>query len=152
MSDVVRVSVELEQLEGYQFLVKFNWGDVADLLMDEPRPLGARQGPNASRLLAAAIGNCLSASLMYCLAKESIPAHSVHTSAVCEVARNEAGRVRVKRIEVRIVLGEEIARSPKLGRCLRTFQDYCTLSSSVREGIPVDLEVRDEAGTRLDRA
>ena len=69
-----RFTIHLEQLDDYQINVRFDWKKAADLLMDEPPPLGEAAGPNASRLLAAAAANCMTASLLYCLAKDSPPA------------------------------------------------------------------------------
>ena len=42
--------------DGYRFLVDFEQDGVPGLLMDEPEPLGDGSGPNAARVLAAAIG------------------------------------------------------------------------------------------------
>ena len=63
MADDDEATVSLELRQGYQFLVDFGMPGVPGLLMDEPGPLGAGQGPNASRMLAAAIANCLSAMI-----------------------------------------------------------------------------------------
>lgn len=47
-------TIHLEQLEAYQFNVKFGLPDTPDLIANEPTPLGDGTGPNASRLLATA--------------------------------------------------------------------------------------------------
>jgi hypothetical protein len=58
MADTEQVTVSVELKQGYQFLVDFGTADTQSLLMDEPEPLGDGQGPNASRLLAAAAVTC----------------------------------------------------------------------------------------------
>ena len=67
-----RFSVRVEQVEGFEFLVKFDKEQFAPLRLDEPPPLGHDVAPNAARILAAAVGNCLSASLVFCLKKSNV--------------------------------------------------------------------------------
>jgi organic hydroperoxide reductase OsmC/OhrA len=151
MSEVGIFTIHLEQEEGYAFRVKFDIKKAQDILMDEPPPLGERNGPNASRLLAAAAANCLSASLMFCLAKEEVPAHSIKTEATCTMVRNEKKRLRVGRLDIRITAGDELLESKKLDRCMTLFEDFCVVTASIREGIPVAVEVVNEAGEVLHR-
>jgi len=54
-------TVRLTQIADFQFEAHFAAG-VPALLCDEPPPLGQGQGPSPVQLLAAAVGNCLSAS------------------------------------------------------------------------------------------
>jgi len=61
------VSFTMDLRDGFRFPVNFEQEGIPDLLMDEPEPLGDGTGPNAARVLAAAIRNCLSASALYCL-------------------------------------------------------------------------------------
>ena len=49
-------SLTMDLEDGYRFLVDFEQDGVPGLLMDEPEPLGDGSGPNAARVLAAAIG------------------------------------------------------------------------------------------------
>jgi uncharacterized OsmC-like protein len=150
--EIGKFTIHLEQEEDYTFRVKFDLKKAPDVIMDEPPPLGERHGPNASRLLAAAAANCLSASLMFCLAKEEVPAHNVSTEVTCTMVRNEKKRLRVGRLDVRITAGEALLGSKKRQRCLSLFEDFCVVTASIRDGIPVGVEVVNQAGELLHKA
>ena len=62
------VQVRLEQTKDFQFEVNFSSG-MPSMLVDEPAPLGGGRGPSPVQLLAAAVGNCLSDSLLFALHK-----------------------------------------------------------------------------------
>jgi hypothetical protein len=96
MSDPNLFSVELEQQEGFEFRVRFDWPGAAELTLDEPEPLGRRAGPNAARLVAAAVANCLSASRVFCLrSKFKQNPGPVRAMATGRLERNKKGRTRI---------------------------------------------------------
>ncbi|MHB1301732.1 MAG: OsmC family protein [Burkholderiales bacterium] len=136
-------SVTLDQEEDYRFRVDFG---NSELIVDEPPPLGAGTGPNASRMLAASVANCLSASLIFCLKKFRQDVKGVKTTASGTLIRNEKGRLRVGEIEVVIRLESNYEH---LDRCLAQFEDFCVVTASVRAGIPVRVRVEDGEGNLL---
>ncbi len=154
MSEAGRFTIHLEQLDDYQFNVKFDLPKADDVLMDEPPPLGKREGPNASRMLAAAAANCLSASLLFCLTKamDEVPDHGIKTEATCRLVRDEKKRLRVGGIDVRLSINDILEDSRRLKRCLDLFEDFCVVSASIRQGIPIGVEVVNEAGAILHRS
>jgi uncharacterized OsmC-like protein len=145
-----RLTVDLERVKDYEFRVRFGDG-FADLVLDEPPPLGADHGPNASKVLSAAIGNCLAASLLFCLRKSRLEPRSLHATVETTIRRNEKGRFRIGGTRVAIKLDLDAEARERAGRCLELFEDFCTVTESVRSGIPVDVEVRDPSGTTLFR-
>jgi organic hydroperoxide reductase OsmC/OhrA len=152
MSEEGRFTLHLEQLEGYEFKVRFDWDNVPDLVVDEPPPLGGRQGPNPSRLLAVAAANCLSASLLYCVTKNEPPAGALKTAVTCRMVRNDKQRLRIGGLAVRIEVDEALAEAARFKRCLDLFEDFCVVTASIRDGIPVAVEVCDPAGNVLHGA
>jgi len=147
MTDAASFTLTLEQEEGFDFRVKFDWPGNAELLLDEPEPLGHRHGPNAARLVAAAVGNCLSASLVFCLRnKFKQPAGPVRATVTGQIVRNEHGRFRIGSLAVQVRLAEDAAALQHLDRCLEQFEDFCIVTESVRKGIPVSVEVVDKDG------
>jgi uncharacterized OsmC-like protein len=140
-----RFTITLDQVQDYEFHVKFDKAQFQDLMTDEPPPLGRDTAPNASRLLAAAVGNCLSASLVFCARKARLEMRGLHTEVSLQYARNEKGRLRVGKIDVVIVPKFDESQPEKTERCLGLFEDYCTVSQSVRAGIPMSVSVRREA-------
>jgi organic hydroperoxide reductase OsmC/OhrA len=150
MSESMAFDVELEQLSGYEFKVKFDNPQLAELLLDEPPPLGGDKGPNASRLIGAAVANCLSASLLFCLAakfKQSIG--PLRTQAHGTLVRNDKGRLRIGRLDVTIQIAEAVADVRHFERCLAQFEDFCVVTESVRHGIAVSVRVLDKHSTQV---
>jgi organic hydroperoxide reductase OsmC/OhrA len=149
MSEEGRFTLHLEQLEGYEFKVRFDREQLPDLVVDEPPPLGGLAGPNPSRLLAVAAANCLSASLLFCITKNEPPVGAVKASVTCRLVRNDKQRLRVGGLAVRIEVGDELAEAARFKRCLDLFEDFCVVTASIRDGIPVAVEVCDPAGNVL---
>lgn len=147
MAHEAEFTITLERVRDYEFTVRFEGLD-DPVTVDEPAPLGRDGGPSASRLLAASVGHCLSASLLFCLQKARVPVTGLRASVRTELRRNEQGRLRIGGLTVTLELGSGTAPG-SLDRCLSLFEDYCTVTDSVRHGIPVAVTVTDTAGHPL---
>ncbi len=134
--------ISMESTGGYEFRVRFDKESYGELLMDEPPPLGGDMGPNASRVLAAAIGNCLGASLLFCARKARVEVRAVQADVKVSYVRNELGRLRIGKIEVVIRPRFDTGDLPKARRCLDIFEDYCVVTQSVRKGIDISVSVQ----------
>lgn len=127
----------------YEFVAEFN--DVPgapSVMFDEPKPLGGGKAPNAVAVLGAAVGNCLSASLAFCLRKARIELLDMTAHVVTHVVRNEKGRFRISGIDVELTPTLGRAEAP-IGRCEELFEDFCTVTASVRRGIPVKVSLKE---------
>ena len=131
----------VELLKDYEFTVKFDIDNVSELTVDEPPPLGRSSGPNASRVLSAAVGNCLSASLLFCMRKARVEVNKLKTVVRTSLARNREGYWRVSHINVKIEPEINPEDASGFKRCLEIFERYCVVTQSVREGIDVKVEV-----------
>jgi uncharacterized OsmC-like protein len=139
--DEKEFDLTLTRGEGFQFVTEFDGDKMARLLLDEPAPLGEDEGPNAARVLGAAIGNCLSASLLFCLRRARVNVAGMRTEVHGEITRNEEGRFRIAGISARIVTEVPPEEQERVDRCLNVFEDFCIVSASVRRGIEIDVEV-----------
>lgn len=142
------MSVSITQLHDYQFLVDFG-AAIPSLQTDEPAPLGAGEGPSPSAMLLATVANCLLASLLFALRKFKQDASGIRATATARIDRNEVKRLRVQEITVAISLGSAAADIESLDRILAQFQEFCTVSQSVRQGIPIVVTVEDSQGVRV---
>ncbi|MBI2315490.1 MAG: OsmC family protein [Betaproteobacteria bacterium] len=146
MSQVV--TAKLKQEQDFRFAIAFA-GGAPPIYGDEPPPLGKASGPSPMQLLAAAVGNCLSDSLLFALRKFKQNPEPIETAVAATVDRNSENRLRVMNISVKLTLGVPAESLAHLDRALAQFEEFCTVSQSVRQGIPVTVEVCDSSGRRL---
>lgn len=141
----VRLTIERE--EGYRFRVRPETSDTPGFFIDEAAPLGTGSAPAPTELLGAAVGGCLSASLLYCLRDDEAFQEGLTARVEGSVERNDEGRLRVSGLHVSLELEGELEEGVQAD-CLNTFEDFCTVTESVRRGIPVtvDVQTRRPAG------
>jgi organic hydroperoxide reductase OsmC/OhrA len=129
-------TVRLSLDGGFSFTVDFDDPALPTLRTDEPRPLGGGDGPNPIKLLAASIANCLAASFLFCTRRAHIEVDDMRATARVRVDRNAGGRLRITSVDVDL---DPRFRDPsaRVDRCLGLFEDFCTVTASVRDGIDV---------------
>jgi uncharacterized OsmC-like protein len=135
------IETKLRLIKDYKFDVNFDVDYLPNLVADEPKPIGEGSGPNAPRLLAAAIGQCMSSSMIYCLKKARIPINNLETIVKTNLFENEKGLTRIRSIDIQIMLEVNEEHKKRLNRCLTIFEDYCTVTQSIRNGIQVNVKV-----------
>lgn len=142
----IKFKTKIELINELQFNVKFDLPDSNQLLMDETSDFGGKGlGPNASRLIAAGVGNCLCASLLFCIRKSRVDLIDVRAEIEGTLKRNVKGRFRIDKIDVKIFPKMKNKKDlEKLKRCENIFEDYCIVTESVRKGIEVNTNVIPE--------
>ncbi|GJE18207.1 OsmC family protein [Methylobacterium marchantiae] len=140
--------ITIRQIEGYRFEIDFGEA-FPRLLADEAAPYGKGEGPFPEQILVAGVTNCLCASLVFALGKYRQDAPGIAATSSFRVERNEEGRLRIAGIEVGIALGAPAESLPRIDKVLEQFERFCTVSESVKAGIPVTVAVRDSDGTLL---
>jgi uncharacterized OsmC-like protein len=138
-----RFDVHLRHLDRYQFETQASEDRKPHgrpYISDEPDPVGDNAGPATPALLATAVGHCLSASLLETGRKARLAIAGIETRATAVVVPNEEGNPRIKRIEVNMYpeLRED---NPRRQQCEDVFQNYCTVSSSLKPAIDIQVAV-----------
>lgn len=140
--------VVLRQQQDFQFAIDFG-ADLPKLIGDENPPLGRGRGPTPVQLLAAAVGNCLSDSLLFACAKFKQTPEPISCEVTAEIGRNADNRLRVLGLDVALTLGVPAASLQHLDHVLEQFEAFCTVGASVAQGIPLHVSVRDANGQQL---
>lgn len=140
--DVREFDFEMEWVDHLAFNVKWDFYESPDLFMDEPPSMGGSgKGPNAARMIVAGVANCLSASLAFCLTKSRVNMEGLRVRCHGVLTRNERGRLRLTAIRIEPMVRMPNEDMAKLERCLGIFEDFCIVTESVRNGIPVEVQV-----------
>lgn len=142
------IRIELSQRHDYRFDIAFG-NDMPMLTSDEPAPLGTGLGPSPVQMLCAAVGNCLSDSLLFAFRKFKQVPEPIHCVVTAEVGRNTDNRLRVLNMTAQIRMDAIASSLEQVDHVLAQFEEFCTVTQSVRQGIPIAVEVFDGAGVQL---
>lgn len=135
--------VHLTHLERYQFESQASEDGRlhgVPFRSDEPDPVGDAIAPATPSLLGAALGHCLSASLLEALRHAHLPVLALEADVTCAVVPNAQGLPRIDHVDVVITPTLERAAG-RARRCEELFEQHCTVTSSVREGIDIRVQV-----------
>ena len=141
------VATELEQVTKLPVPRNVPGQPFGPTVLDEPAPTGGNVGPGPILTLATAVGHCMSSTLVSTLERAHVAVAPLRTAVSVEVGRNERGRLRVRRLSLEIStrpLHEE--DRTRFDHCVAIFEDFCTVSGAVREGIRIDTRVAPAPG------
>lgn len=138
-----RFDISMKHFDGFRFITQASEDGLPHGLpfpSDEPDPVGRNSGPATPALLATAVAHCLSASLLETSKKARLKIVGIETEATAVVMPNREGNPRIKRVEVKLfpVLTED---NPRRQRCEDVFQNYCTVSTSLKAAIDINVSV-----------
>jgi organic hydroperoxide reductase OsmC/OhrA len=143
MSEERTHHVTVRLARDYEFIADFaDIPGAPSMRFDEPQPLGSNGAPSAAAVLGAAIGNCLAASLAFCLRRARMEVQGLTAHVTTHVVRNDRGRFRINGIDVELAPVVGGGASGRLDRCGELFEDFCTVTASVQHGIPVHVSLR----------
>lgn len=142
MNEVVaELDVNLRHERGFRFRADFDDEKNPPLWFDEPPPLGRDMGPDPARVLAAAIGESLAASLLMSLKQAGVEVSSLEGHVHVELVNDPGYGVRIGHVAVRLDPAVSAAHRAKLARVISTFENTCVVTQSVRRGIDVRVQV-----------
>ena len=143
MSDGMKTKVGLSLEEEMIFSCELGNMKVKDCYIDDSHTEEVDMlGPNPTRMLGLALLGCLSASFIFCLKKKNLTLDDLKAEAELKIARNKKGFWRVMKIDVdlNIRISDPITRK-RADQCKKMFEQYCTVTQAVRDGIDVEVNV-----------
>ncbi|NVM27650.1 MAG: OsmC family protein [Candidatus Helarchaeota archaeon] len=147
--NIFKTKVVVEWVEDLTFKLDFQNPSLPKFFIDETHDVESPEaiGPDPSKLLISAVMGCLNASFGFCLKKSRIPLKGMKAIGELTSKRNDEGYWRVLQIDVELV--PEIEKgAERFEKCVEIFHDYCTITQSVRQGIPVNVTIkRDKVKT-----
>jgi hypothetical protein len=142
--------VDMKLEKAMIFKVNLGYEKLNEIFVDET--LGEKTqmwGPDAAQLLAMALLEYLNASFIFCLNKRNLTVDDLEAHAEVSFKKIQKGYTRVDKIDVKIVpKTNDPATLKRINQCIKKmkngnmfFEETCIITSSVREGINVDVKI-----------
>ena len=136
------MKVSLKYSENLHFTASARHFD--DIHIDEPESFhGTDKGPSPVEFFLIGIGGCLGSTFAYCLQRHNVEIDALEV--VVDGQLKHAGPImslRLVDIAVELlVTARDNESSEKIEQCIKSFQEYCIVTNSITQGIPLDVKV-----------
>lgn len=136
------MKVSIKYSENLHFTASARHFDVIHL--DEPESFhGTDIGPSPVEYFLIGIGGCLGSTFTYCLQKQNVEIDTLEV--VVDGQLKHAGpKMSLKLVNIKaelLIAAKDGQPSEKIDQCIKTFRDYCIVSHSITQGIPIDVNI-----------
>jgi putative redox protein len=115
-----------------------------NIQLDEPESFhGTDIGPSPVEYYLIGIGGCLGSTFTYCLQKQKVEIDSLEVVVDGQLKHASPNMsLQLINIEVELLITVKDGQpSDKIEQCVKTFQDYCVVSNSITQGVPLDVKI-----------
>jgi uncharacterized OsmC-like protein len=116
--------------------------DFKDFDVDEPSSFhGSDLGPSAVEYLLIGVGGCLGTTFIYCLQKKNIELEMLKVEVDGKLSHTSPKMLlRLVNIDVDLKFTpKEGSSDVEINRCIKEFLDYCIISNSIANGLPINV-------------
>jgi uncharacterized OsmC-like protein len=114
-----------------------------DFDIDEPISFhGTDLGPSAVEYLLIGIGGCLGTTFVYCLQNKNIELEDLKIEVDGKLSHSVPKMfLRLASVDVELKFTPKEANSElEINKCIKTFREYCIISNSIAEGLPINVK------------
>lgn len=127
---------------------KVNIKEFPEFVMDEPPEFhGNDRGPSSAEFLLTSIAGCQGTSFQFCLQKFNIEVEEMVVNVESEMHHvwyDEYEREILNITNISVTIDVKL-KNPEdeenLLECFNLFQKFCVVSTSIRRGIPIDVQL-----------
>lgn len=116
----------------------------SDMDLDEPESFhGTDIGPSPVEYFLIGIGGCLGSTFAYCLQKQDVEIDLLEV-VVDGQLKHTGPKMGLKLVNIEaelLITAKNEASSDKIEQCIKNFRDYCIVTNSITQGVPLDVKV-----------
>jgi organic hydroperoxide reductase OsmC/OhrA len=79
---------------------------------------------------------------MFCLKKSRAEVAGLSATVTTHTGRSDTGRLRISHVDVELSPAVASADAARFERCAGLFEDFCTVTASIRDGLQVNVSLK----------
>ena len=115
-----------------------------DIQVDEPEAFhGTDKGPSPVEFFLIGIGGCLGSTFAYCLQKQNVEIDTLEV-VVDGQLKHVGPKLSLKLVNIEaelLITARDTDSSEKIEKCIKSFREYCIVTNSITQGVPLDVKV-----------